>query len=175
MANPYAPPAALVEDIADPSAVLVPAERGTRLVAAILDGIIAGMMVYLPLIVGFLIAGVPLAGAASGAESAALNAAMTAIIIGLVLAAIGLAVWAWLTIKYVRDNGQTIAKKLLNIKVVRSDGSPASLARILWLRNVVNTLISFVPLYTIVDHLFIFGESRQCLHDKLADTIVIQA
>jgi hypothetical protein len=39
----------------------------------------------------------------------------------------------------------------------------------------VNTLISFVPLYTIVDHLFIFGESRQCLHDKLADTIVIQA
>jgi uncharacterized RDD family membrane protein YckC len=175
MANPYAPPAALVEDIADPSAALEPADRGTRLVAAILDGIIAGMMVYMPLIVGFLIAGVPLAGSAGGVESAALNAAMTAMIIGLALASIGLTVWASLTIKYVRNNGQTIAKKLLNIKVVRSDGSPASLARIFWLRNIVNTLISLVPLYTIVDHLFIFGESRQCLHDKLADTIVIKA
>ena len=175
MANPYAPPAALVDDIADPSSALEPADRGTRLVAAILDGIIAGGMVYMPLIVGFVISGIPLAGSASDVESAALNGAMTAILIGLVLAGIGLTVWAWLTIKYVRDNGQTIAKKLLHIKVVRSDGSPASLARIFWLRNVVNTLISFVPLYTIVDHLFIFGESRQCLHDKLADTIVIKA
>jgi uncharacterized RDD family membrane protein YckC len=175
MTNPYAPPAAVVQDIADPSAALEPADRGTRLVAAILDGIVGGVMIYVPLIVGFLIAGVPLAGSAGDVESAALNAAMGAIVVGLVLAGIGLTVWAWLTIKYVRNNGQTIAKKLLNIKVVRTDGSPASLGRIFWLRNVVNTLISLIPLYTIVDHLFIFGESRQCLHDKLADTIVIKA
>jgi len=39
----------------------------------------------------------------------------------------------------------------------------------------VNSLISIVPLYGLVDALFIFGESRQCLHDRLADTFVINA
>jgi uncharacterized RDD family membrane protein YckC len=94
---------------------------------------------------------------------------------GLLLMLVGLIVWASFTILYVRRNGQTIAKKFLGIKVVRSDGSPASLGRIFWLRNVVNALIGIVPLYGLIDHLFIFGESRQCLHDKIADTMVIKA
>jgi hypothetical protein len=58
---------------------------------------------------------------------------------------------------------------------VRTDGTPASLGRVWWLRNVVNGLISIIPLYGFIDTLFIFGESRQCLHDKLADTIVVKA
>ena len=58
---------------------------------------------------------------------------------------------------------------------IRTDGSPASLGRLFWLRNVVNGLISVVPLYGFVDMLFIFGESRQCLHDKIAGTIVVKA
>ena len=40
---------------------------------------------------------------------------------------------------------QTIAKKLIGIKVVRSDGSRATVGRIFWLRNVVNTLITLIP------------------------------
>jgi len=72
-------------------------------------------------------------------------------------------------------NGQTIAKKIVGIKVVRSDGSPASLGRIFWLRNVVNGLLGIIPLYGLIDILFIFGEQRQCLHDKIADTIVVKA
>ena len=32
-----------------------------------------------------------------------------------------------------------------------------------------------LPLFGIIDALFIFGETRQCLHDKLADTIVVEA
>jgi uncharacterized RDD family membrane protein YckC len=175
MANPYAPPAAAVEDIADPSAVLTPAERGTRLVAAILDGIVAGVMIYLPLMVTLVVTGLSRVPVAENEAPAFFDGATAAVSIGFGLACIGFIAWAWLTIMYVRRNGQTIAKKLLNIKVVRTDGSSASLARIFWLRNVVNTLISLVPLYSVVDHLFIFGESRQCLHDKLADTIVIKA
>ena len=73
-----------------------------------------------------------------------------------------------------KRNGQSIAKKLLSIKVVRSDGSPVSLGRLFWLRNVVN-LLGIIPLYGLIELLFIFGESRQCLHDKLADTIVVKA
>jgi uncharacterized RDD family membrane protein YckC len=79
----------------------------------------------------------------------------------------------------VNRNGQTIAKKILSIKVVRKDGSKAGVGRIFWLRNVVNTLIAMVPLvggiYALVDALMIFGDPRQCIHDKIADTIVIRA
>jgi uncharacterized RDD family membrane protein YckC len=91
------------------------------------------------------------------------------------VAIVGFAVWCWLTITYMNRNGQSIAKKMLGIKVVRRDGARASLARLIWLRNVLNWFISIVPLYGLLDSLFIFGEARQCLHDKIADTIVIKA
>jgi uncharacterized RDD family membrane protein YckC len=58
---------------------------------------------------------------------------------------------------------------------VRRDGSPVSVWRVLWLRNVVNMIIGLVPLYGLIDSLFIFGEARRCIHDHLADTIVIKA
>jgi len=64
---------------------------------------------------------------------------------------------------------------MVGIKVVRSDGSPASLGRLIWLRNVLNGVIAIIPAYGLIDSLFIFSESRQCLHDKIADTIVIKA
>jgi uncharacterized RDD family membrane protein YckC len=84
-------------------------------------------------------------------------------------------VWAWLTIRYVLANGQSIGKRITGIKITRTDGSRASLGRIFWLRNVVNGLLSLIPLYGLIDALFIFAETRQCLHDKIADTIVINA
>jgi uncharacterized RDD family membrane protein YckC len=93
--------------------------------------------------------------------------------------AIGTLIWGVITYVLVQRNGQTIAKKLLGIKVVRLDGSRASVGRIFWLRNVVNTLITVVPLfgalYALLDTLWIFGEERRCLHDKIADTIVVNA
>jgi uncharacterized RDD family membrane protein YckC len=96
-------------------------------------------------------------------------------IVGPLIALVGAVVWCWLTFKYVRENGQTIAKRILGIKVIRSDGSPASVGRIFWLRNIVNGLLGIIPLYGLVEVLFIFGDARQCLHDKIADTIVVRA
>jgi len=76
-------------------------------------------------------------------------------------------------------NGQTIGKKLLGIKVVRVDGSPVSLYRVFFLRYVCNTILTLVPffgsLYSVVDSLMIFSESRRTVHDRIADTIVIKA
>ena len=76
-------------------------------------------------------------------------------------------------------NGQTIGKKLLGIKVVRVDGSPVSLFRVFFLRYVCNTLLTLIPLfgslYSLVDCLMIFSESRRTVHDRIADTIVIKA
>jgi uncharacterized RDD family membrane protein YckC len=164
--NPYAPPGAEVQDIYDPTVTLEMADRGTRLGAAILDGIIVMAMVYGPFLVGLIIA--------TGMGSS--DGPNTGVLVGsVILACIGLVIWCWLTIRDVARNGQTIAKKMLGIRVVRADGSPATLGRIFWLRNVVNFLISLVPFYSIVDVLFIFAEDRQCLHDKLADTIVVKA
>jgi uncharacterized RDD family membrane protein YckC len=96
----------------------------------------------------------------------------------LIACLIGIVAWSWITIVLVKRNGQSIAKWLMGIKVVRKDGSPASLGRIFWMRNVVNGLPTLIPivgnLYNLVDHLFIFGETQQCLHDRIADTMVVK-
>jgi uncharacterized RDD family membrane protein YckC len=168
MTNPYAPPQAAVRDIADPASLSAPADRGTRLGAAILDSIIFMAMVYLPLLLGFTVIGATGSSMSGGVSTGMIT------VIGLVTLG-GFITWCWLSIKYVASNGQSIAKKLLGIKVVRSDGTPVSLGRVIGLRNLVNGLISIIPLYGFIDTLFIFGESRQCLHDKLADTIVVKA
>ena len=64
---------------------------------------------------------------------------------------------------------------MTGIKVVRSDGSPAALGRIFWLRNILNGVLGLIPFYVLIDGLLIFADSRQCLHDKIADTIVVKA
>jgi uncharacterized RDD family membrane protein YckC len=168
MTNPYAPPRAIVRDIADPSALAIPAERGTRLGASILNGIIFAAMVYMPMLFGAMVSG-------ATAEAIGESSSNPMAVVGLVVAVIGFIVWFGLTIMYMARNGQSIGKKLLGIKVVRTDGSPVSLGRLIGLRGVVNGLISILPLYALVDALFIFGESRQCLHDRIADTVVINA
>lgn len=166
--NPYAPPKGAVRDI-DVSDSLEHAERITRLAAAFLDGIVFMAMVYLPALIAM--AG----GGAFAPSDEAVEMNQTLIVLGSVLAIAGLVAWIWLTILYVSRNGQSIAKKMLGIKVVRKDGSPASLGRIFLLRNVVNSLLGLIPLYALIDILLIFGNDRQCIHDKLADTIVVKA
>jgi uncharacterized RDD family membrane protein YckC len=163
--NPYAPPKGEVRDVTEYSGE--PADRFIRLAAAILDGIVLVCMVYLPLFV-------VLAGAGQ-LEEPPTEGNDLVLGLGVILMLVGGIAWIWLTILFVARNGQTIAKKIVGIKVVRSDGSPASLGRIFWLRNFVNGLLGIIPLYGLIDHLFIFGMPRQCLHDKIADTIVVKA
>jgi uncharacterized RDD family membrane protein YckC len=158
--NPYAPPRARVRDVAAPKAELILAERSARLGAAIVDGLIFAAMVYLPLIIGMVLSSEP-----DGMF----------MIIGLVLTLVGFIAWFYLTLKQMSATGQSLAKKYFNIKIVVSDGSQASLGRLIWRRNILNALLGIIPLYGIVEILFIFGESRQCLHDKLADTLVVEA
>jgi uncharacterized RDD family membrane protein YckC len=169
MTNPYAPPQAGVDDIADPQAFAVPADRGTRLGAAILDSFVFLGAVYVPLLVTLFSFARIEAGPEEGDPFGRLA------IGGAVAALIGLVIWAWFTLRFMARNSQSIAKKWLHIKVVRADGSRVSLGRLIVLRNVVVWILSLIPLFGIIDVLFIFGESRQCLHDKMADTIVIRA
>jgi uncharacterized RDD family membrane protein YckC len=166
--NPYAPPKAEVADADDRDVQAELAGRGERLAAAILDTIIGGALVGLPLLVGM-----DWDQVSAGNWDAAFGA------VGGILAGIGSLIWIVVTIYLVNKNGQTMAKKMLGIKVVRSDGSRAGLGRIFWLRNVVNAIPGAIPyignVYGLVDSLFIFNDSRQCIHDKIADTIVVKA
>ncbi|PTL79168.1 RDD family protein [Vitiosangium sp. GDMCC 1.1324] len=72
--------------------------------------------------------------------------------------------------------GQSIGKRMMRIKVVRTDGSPADIGRVILLRNVVPEAIGFfIGIFAIIDALFIFfNAERRTLHDQLADTKVIK-
>jgi uncharacterized RDD family membrane protein YckC len=71
--------------------------------------------------------------------------------------------------------GQTLGKKLTRIKIVRSDGSRASFGRILGLRIVLTAVLGIIPLFSLIDVCMIFGAEQRCVHDLIADTIVVRA
>jgi uncharacterized RDD family membrane protein YckC len=76
---------------------------------------------------------------------------------------------------YLAQYGQSIGKRMRRLRVVRTDGSPASLGRILLLRNFVPWVIgSFCGFFGLIDALVIFTDERRCIHDLLADTKVIK-
>ena len=168
--NPYAPPGAPVQDVTDSEGPGELAERSSRFGAFLLDALIL-FIVELPAIIG--VFGHLKPGMSQIDMLKAFNSG------GLPYTGVLFLVWAVITFMLVRRNGQTIGKRAVGIKVVRSDGSKASVARIFWLRNVVNAVPSLIPIvkyfYSLVDYLMIFGEGRRCLHDRIADTIVVKA
>ena len=76
-------------------------------------------------------------------------------------------------------NAQTLGKKLMRIKIARVDGSRAGLIRIFFLRGLPIGILNAIPLigyiFALVDPLMIFRNDQRCLHDLIADTIVIKA
>lgn len=74
-------------------------------------------------------------------------------------------------------SGQSIGKKLTKIKIVDAEnGEKVSLMRVFTLRSFIFIILNmlFMPLITIIDHVFALSEKRQTLHDKLAKTKVIK-
>ncbi len=76
----------------------------------------------------------------------------------------------------IATEGQTIGKKIVGIRIAEMDASTkAGFMRIVFLRSLVGRgLLGLVPLYGLVDALFIFNEDRRCLHDKIGGTHVIK-
>ena len=94
----------------------------------------------------------------------------------LALAGVGLAiVQIWMLIK----RGQTLGKRMLDIRIVRfsDEGNPGFVSAVL-LRAVVPGLIGALPylgmVFTLVDICFIFRADRRCLHDHIAGTKVVK-
>lgn len=178
--NRYAAPQAELSDVKDDVEVGQLASRGERLGAFLLDMLVSIIAVYVPLLIGLGTSGIKaLVGFFGSKDRSVLqNLDTKSIVIGASIAGAGALIVLVMQIYFVVKNRQTIGKKLVGIKVARTDGSKVSVGRLFWMRNVVNLLPGMIPfvgrLYFFIDSLFIFGEPHRCIHDYIADTIVVK-
>lgn len=100
-------------------------------------------------------------------------------IVFIVLGVICLIALLVVNLRLLGRQGQSLGKKWAKVRVVRADGSPASLGRLVGLRYIVNSMIGVIPMvgsvYGLIDILFIFRGDRRCIHDMIADTKVVVA
>jgi len=159
--NPYAAPSSTSDDgyfWHDGADDQILASRGSRLGAAMIDGL-AWVVILVPVF------------ALAVMESGAALLGAVGVVAVLVLAGLNL---VWLS-RY----GQSIGKRVVKIRIVRDDGSKATLGRIVFLRIMVPQMIAGLPgvgpLFGFIDTMFIFREDQRCIHDLIADTKVIVA
>lgn len=171
-ANPYAAPAAVVEDAAAYCADDLEARkasRGKRLGAAALD-IFISLIGLIPLVWG----GVSALSSRSGTHDRLSSSSQ---IDGYLLGFSVMLGTLLINAVLLHRCGQTMGKRALNIAIARSDGGRVGLTRVFLLRAMPISLISMVPfvgkLGWLVDVLMIFRDDRRCLHDLIADTIVV--
>ena len=177
--NRFAPPRADLDERPDVEAGMLEAGRGERFLAVLIDGI-------LPTVFGVLIIvamAIPFYERYQqehlpGIEPPALGTRHMS------------TAWAWLgglgmlgyfvySIALVHLYGQTFGKRIMNIRVVRVDGSRVTFARFVFLRWLPLAIVSCIPfiggIVALLDPLLIFRDSSRCLHDDIADTHVVTA
>jgi len=147
------------------------ARRFSRLAAAILDSLI-----YMA--VGFAgFAPIFLFDFASEEPSDETAGVIGMVFLGLMM--LGLLAVFIVNLYFLHRDGQTLGKKALKIRIVRTSDERASLGRVFALRMLVPGVIGAVPivgpLFSLADVLFIFSEERRCIHDYFADTKVVLA
>jgi len=137
---------------------------GQRLVAYIIDGFIMGLIVWLFIILGGLVAAV-------GASGSTVNGGVAGI--GVLLILVGVLIDILWKPYWWSHGGQTPAYKMLHMRVVRErDGGPLSFGQA-FLR-----LIGYVISGMVFDLGFIWvliDSRHQGWHDKVASTVVITA
>lgn len=71
--------------------------------------------------------------------------------------------------------GQTVGKHVMRIRIVdRDSNTTGGFLMNVVLRYIVNGVLVAIPLYALVDILFIFSDRGRCLHDRIAGTIVLK-
>ena len=158
---------------------LVPADRLTRLASAVVDFLIsvAGAMPGV-LVIGTAFFDIVIA-AARGQEPDLSNMNAGRLLIGFSLIGLASLTLLGVQIYLISTRGQSLAKCLLGLRIVRTaDGSNPGFIHGWLLRAFVPGLIGLLPMvgniFTIVNYCFIFREDRRCLHDLIADTRVVK-
>jgi uncharacterized RDD family membrane protein YckC len=169
--NVYAPTEMHVDDVG-PDETHVLASRESRLGASLIDIFILMVPMFL---LSFAIMG-SWTGFATGAKGGDEGKEM---LVTVVVAVSGIALYALINWRLLERAGQTVGKRLLGIRIVRSDGSAAGARHIVLRRYTPYSLLGAIPLLgpfiSLLNVCFIFRESRKCLHDEVADTIVVKA
>ncbi|MBS0209493.1 MAG: RDD family protein [Planctomycetes bacterium] len=175
--NPYAAPTSFgpaANTWARPRPRL--ASLGQRFGGAVVDGVI-GMLLAVPLIVLLFIAVVSMDNRREPNISAV--AAILMLLLSLGLLALGVT-----QIILLSTSGQTIGKKVAGTRIVlKESGQTAGFVHAFLLRSfvfgLIGSAVGLIPfagiVFNLVDICMIFGEERRCLHDLLAQTIVVEA
>lgn len=162
MHNPYAAPFASPASKGPPSDQKI-ATRTKRLGAAIVDAIVMFVV-----------------GTALSRGYCAI-ASVGPTLLSAQLGMLAASVLQWILIA---QRGQTVGKFLLKIRISRRDGATAQPLNGVVFRAgpifALQCVVIFVPalkslahLAMLIDLVFIFGRGNQCLHDRIADTYVI--
>ncbi|MFG6488741.1 RDD family protein [Roseateles sp. BYS78W] len=163
----FAPPQAHVEDLATGEVML--AGRGTRLLAVVVDTVIAAAL-------GWAAGMIPVLQQAFLVQTQATAKSMWSLTPW--SAGLGLLVFLLVQGWPLVTRGQTVGKMLLKLRIVRPDGSRPDAWRLLGLRYGIGIVSNLNPIvamvYGLIDSLLIFRGSRKCLHDTIADTQVIR-
>ena len=139
------------------------ADRGTRLGAVIIDSIVMIFLVV-PIILfsEIFTSGIYFDGYLSEVLSGLL----------------GIVVFALINYKLLVTNGQTIGKKALNIRIIDEQTGKLARGYSLLKRYGFYFFVVYIPfvgwIISLVNALFIFGDEKKCIHDKLANTIVVK-
>jgi serine/threonine protein kinase len=153
--SPTNPPAPLASAPAIPLSQIAGLDR--RFVAFFIDIVLTSILQAFVLIgIGILV------GPSNSSSSDTLNCLASLVSIGTPL--------CYYTFFHAHS-GQTPGKKILGIKVVRTDGSPLTTSRAIL--RLIGAMIGALPLY--LGYLWAFTvPERQTWHDKIADTYVIK-
>ena len=171
--NPYAAPGAVVEDApVNTDLQSRKATRWQRFWGAFIDSFIVGMFAW-PLSMWW-------------ASHYGINHAATAQLLeklpftgstAMTVSAVLLLLIVAINLNLLSKNGQTIGKRTVGTKLVRTDGSTVEVWRVVVLRWLPLFVVRWIPfvgsLAGIADALVIFGSDKRCIHDYIADTIVI--
>lgn len=166
--NIYQAPQSEVTD--DTAGVSQLASRWARLGAAILDGFLIAI-VTIPILMALGIFETAIASAQSGEAMSLQYTLMSAVM--------GIAAFFLLNGYLLAKKGQTVGKKLVNIRITDMDGSQVSFGKLIGLRYVPFWGVGYIPIIgsilALVNVLFIFRSDKRCVHDLIAGTQVINA
>lgn len=168
--NPYGSPDARLQPAAPPPlpGSLELASPWLRLAAALLDGVIALILIVPVMVLG---------GYWTAVMNAAIQGRSVPLPLTIMWSAIGLVLFLLVQGYPLHRWAQTWGKRIVGVQIVDMQGGQPGLVHLLVRRYLPVQLAALVPflgnLFLMVDSLFVFRQDRRCVHDLIAGTQVI--